>query len=129
MMSSRRIRCGYLYVKLLSVAAVAVSLCGFFFFCIFHANIRTCKPPASGLPQLPNFPITRGRSQTRRPHSCASSVRHLRKSSLRASGLIWFRMPPSRLEVASEATIKGRTTVGGIWRRTPPTAPGRPFCS
>lgn len=56
-------------------------------------------------------------------------MRHLRKSSLRASGLIWFRMPPSRLEVASEATIKGRTTVGGICRRTPPTAPGRPFCS
>lgn len=56
-------------------------------------------------------------------------MRHLRKSSFRASGLIWFRMPPSRLEVASEATIKGRTTVGGICRRTPPTAPGRPFCS
>lgn len=63
------------------------------------------------------------------PHSWPSSVRHLRKSSFRASGLIWFLMPPSRLEVASEATIKGRTTVGGICRRTPPTAPGRPFCS
>ncbi|TNN45481.1 hypothetical protein EYF80_044340 [Liparis tanakae] len=58
-----------------------------------------------------------------------SSVRHFRKSSFRASGLIWFRMPPSRLEVASDATISGRTTVGGICRRTPPTAPGRPFCS
>lgn len=47
-------------------------------------------------------------------HSWTSSVRHLRKSSFRASGLIWFRMPPSRLDVASEATIKGLTTVGGI---------------
>ena len=64
-----------------------------------------------------------------RHHSWPSSVRHFRKSSFRASGLIWFLMPPSRLEVASDATIRGRTTVGGICRRTPPTAPGRPFCS
>jgi len=65
---------------------------------------------------------------TRVHHSWPSSVRHFRKSSFRASGLIWFRMPPSRLEVASDATINGLTTVGGICRRTPPTAPGRPFC-
>lgn len=62
-------------------------------------------------------------------HSWLSSVRHFKKSSFRASGLIWFRMPPSRLEVASEATMRGSTTVGGICRSTPPTAPGKPFCS
>lgn len=61
--------------------------------------------------------------------SWVSSNRHLRAWSLCASGRIWFRMPPSTLEVASVATIIGFTTVGGSCRITPPTAPVSPFCS
>lgn len=61
--------------------------------------------------------------------SWPSSERHLRAWSLCASGRIWFRMPPSRLEVASVARMRGFTTVGGSWRITPPTAPVSPFCS
>lgn len=58
-----------------------------------------------------------------------SSERHLRAWSLCASGRIWFRIPPSRLDVASVARMRGFTTVGGSWRITPPTAPVSPFCS
>lgn len=38
-------------------------------------------------------------------------------------------MPPKTFDVASVATISGFTTVGGIWRRTPPTAPVTPLFS
>lgn len=61
--------------------------------------------------------------------SWPSSERHLRVWSLCASGRIWFRIPPSRLDVASVARMRGFTTVGGSWRITPPTAPVSPFCS
>ena len=61
--------------------------------------------------------------------SRASSKRHLRAWSLCASGRIWLRIPPSRLDVASVARMRGFTTVGGSWRITPPTAPVSPFCS
>lgn len=61
--------------------------------------------------------------------SCASSERHLSAWSLCASGRIWLRIPPSRLDVASVARMRGLTTVGGSWRITPPTAPVSPFCS
>ena len=37
--------------------------------------------------------------------------------------------PPSMLDVASVASIRGLTTVGGICLRTPPTAPVTPFFS
>lgn len=123
--------------KTLSVTAVLVSLC--VGFCIgAHTHIHTLvQIHITRILSAETFPRHRHThpailtcTQSKHcPHSCVSSVRHLRKSSFRASGLIWFRMPPSRLEVASEATIKGLTTVGGICRRTPPTAPGRPFCS
>lgn len=122
--------------KTLSVTAVLVSLC--FVFCIRASTHTLTQIHNQHQDSLSwNFPTshtliltcTDSHTQTHGPYSCVSSVRHLRKSSFRASGLIWFRMPPRRLEVASEATIRGRTTVGGICRRTPPTAPGRPFCS
>ena len=61
--------------------------------------------------------------------SRASSRRHFRAWSLCASGRIWLRIPPSRLDVASVARMRGFTTVGGSWRITPPTAPVSPFCS
>lgn len=61
--------------------------------------------------------------------SWAASARHLRAWSLCASGRIWLRIPPSRLDVASVARMRGFTTVGGSWRITPPTAPVSPFCS
>lgn len=61
--------------------------------------------------------------------SRASSRRHFRAWSLCASGRIWLRIPPSRLDVASVARMRGFTTVGGSWRMTPPTAPVSPFCS
>lgn len=61
--------------------------------------------------------------------SWASSERHLRVWSLCASGRIWLRIPPRRLDVASVARMRGFTTVGGSWRITPPTAPVSPFCS
>lgn len=61
--------------------------------------------------------------------SWVSSARHLRAWSLWASGSIWFLIPPSKLDVASVARMRGFTTVGGSWRITPPTAPVSPFCS
>ena len=54
---------------------------------------------------------------------------HFSRASRLLSGASWFIAPPSTLEVASVANISGFTTVGGIWRNTPPTAPVTPFFS
>lgn len=61
--------------------------------------------------------------------SYSSPCLHFCDSSCRASGWIWFLIPPKTLEVASVATMSGLTTAGGSWRRTPPTAPVIPRCS
>lgn len=63
MMSSRRIRCGYLYVKLLSVAAVAVSLCGFFFFASSTRTYAHANPLHQG---SHSFPTSRSRAVVHR---------------------------------------------------------------
>lgn len=59
----------------------------------------------------------------------SSPFLHFCDSSCRASGWIWFLIPPKTLEVASVAMMSGLTTAGGSWRRTPPTAPVIPRCS
>lgn len=116
----------------MSVTAILVSFCLFSQFAL-HTDCHYMQIHNHTLAvHFPNHHLLlhpHKHTQRHTLHSWPSSMRHLRKSSFLASGLIWFRIPPSRLEVASEATIKGRTTVGGICRRTPPTAPGRPFCS
>lgn len=61
--------------------------------------------------------------------SYSSPCLHFCDSSCRASGWIWFLIPPKTLEVASVAMMSGLTTAGGSWRRTPPTAPVIPRCS
>lgn len=74
-------------------------------------------------------PITRPPPSEGSVSRHSSPCRHFWDSSWRASGWIWFLMPPRTLEVASVAMISGLTTAGGSCRRTPPTAPVIPRCS
>lgn len=69
------------------------------------------------------------RKKKKKKSGYSSPCLHFCDSSCRASGWIWFLIPPKTLEVASVAMMSGLTTAGGSWRRTPPTAPVIPRCS